>query len=59
MGLGGLGVPYVLAAGLWLLAAGSVYTVIERLVIVSRSPLARETIAAPEGAKEFTQQEEA
>lgn len=59
LGLHGLGVPYVLAGGLWLLAVGSAYTVVERLVIVGRSPLARETISAPEGAKEFNQQEEA
>lgn len=53
LGLSGLGVPYILGAGLVILAVGSVYTVIERLVIVARSPLSQEVIAAPTGAKEF------
>ncbi|WP_130839262.1 phosphatidylinositol phosphate synthase [Corynebacterium neomassiliense] len=53
LGLSGLGVPYVLGGGLIILAVGSVYTVVERLVIVARSSLAQETIAAPTGAKEF------
>ena len=53
LGLSGLGVPYILGAGLIILALGSVYTVIERLVIVGRSDLARETIAPPTGAKDF------
>lgn len=35
-GLGGLGVPHVLAAGLWLLAAASAYTVVQRIVHVYR-----------------------
>lgn len=35
-GLGGLGVPYVLAAGLWLLAVASVVTVVQRLLHVHR-----------------------
>lgn len=53
LGLSGLGVPYILGAGLILLAAGSVYTVFERLVIVSRSDAASERIAPPTGAKSF------
>ncbi len=53
LGLSGLGVPYILGAGLILLAAGSVYTVFERLVIVSRSDVASERIAPPAGAKSF------
>lgn len=53
LGLSGLGVPYVLGGGLIILAVGSVYTVIERLVIVARSDLAGEIIAAPTGAKDF------
>ncbi|HAJ52998.1 MAG TPA: phosphatidylglycerophosphate synthase [Corynebacterium variabile] len=53
LGLSGLGVPYILGAGLIILALGSVYTVIERLVIVGKSDLARETIAPPTGAKDF------
>ncbi|MER5318349.1 phosphatidylinositol phosphate synthase [Streptosporangium roseum] len=35
-GLGGLGVPYILAAGLWLLAAASAVTVAQRLLHVHR-----------------------
>jgi CDP-diacylglycerol--glycerol-3-phosphate 3-phosphatidyltransferase len=35
-GLGGLGVPYILAAGLWLLAAASAVTVGQRLLHVHR-----------------------
>lgn len=53
LGLSGLGVPYVLGGGLIILAIGSVYTVVERLLIVARSDLAREPIAAPTGAKDF------
>ncbi|MEJ6548341.1 CDP-alcohol phosphatidyltransferase family protein [Corynebacterium sp. USCH3] len=53
LGLSGLGVPYILGAGLILLAVGSVYTVFERLVIVSRSDAASERIAPPTGAKTF------
>jgi CDP-diacylglycerol--glycerol-3-phosphate 3-phosphatidyltransferase len=53
LGLSGLGVPYILGAGLILLAVGSVYTVFERLVIVSRSDAASERIAPPTGAKEL------
>lgn len=53
LGISGLGVPYILGGGLVILAIGSVYTVVERLLIVARSGLARETIAAPTGAKDF------
>ncbi|MGW4643568.1 phosphatidylinositol phosphate synthase [Sphaerisporangium sp. NPDC004334] len=35
-GLGGLGVPYILAAGLWLLAAASAFTAVQRIVHVYR-----------------------
>lgn len=38
-GLGGLGVPYILAAGLWLLAAASAFTVGQRLLHVRRQAL--------------------
>ncbi|MBB4916820.1 phosphatidylinositol phosphate synthase [Streptosporangium saharense] len=43
-GIGGLGVPYVLAVGLWLLAVGSAVTVVQRLLHVYRqasSPASR------------------
>ena len=53
IGLHGLGLPFVLAIGLWILAAGSVYTVVERLVIAARSDNAAGLIAAPAGAREF------
>lgn len=53
LGLSGLGVPYVLGGGLIILAIGSVYTVVERLLIVARSDLAQESISAPTGAKDF------
>lgn len=53
VGLSGLGIPHILAWGLWILAAGSLFTVIQRLVVVARSDAASETIAAPEGAREF------
>ncbi|HEV7649622.1 MAG TPA: CDP-alcohol phosphatidyltransferase family protein [Actinophytocola sp.] len=43
-GLHGLGVPYAVDVGLWLLVAGSVITVVQRLVAVQRSAAAQ---AAP------------
>jgi CDP-diacylglycerol--glycerol-3-phosphate 3-phosphatidyltransferase len=36
IGLDGLGVPYVLAIGLWLLAAASLITITQRFVVVHR-----------------------
>jgi CDP-diacylglycerol--glycerol-3-phosphate 3-phosphatidyltransferase len=36
IGLAGLGVPYVLAAGLWLLSIASAITVVQRYVVVHR-----------------------
>ena len=53
LGLSGLGVPYVLWVGLWLLGLGSVFTVIQRLVMASRSDASTDHIAAPAGAREF------
>lgn len=53
LGLSGLGVPYVLLIGLWLLGLGSVFTVIQRLVMASRSDASTDHIAAPAGAREF------
>lgn len=55
LGLAGLGIPYVLSASLWILAAGSVFTVVQRMVMAKKSPKASEHIKAPAGAKEFTQ----
>jgi CDP-diacylglycerol---glycerol-3-phosphate 3-phosphatidyltransferase len=42
IGLAGLGVPYVLAVGLWLLSAASAITVVQRYVAVWRQVEARE-----------------
>lgn len=39
-GFAGLGVPYVLAVGLWLVAVGSAVTVAQRVVLVRRQALA-------------------
>ena len=57
LGLSGVGVPYILGLSLAILTAGSIYTVIERLLIVARSESAQETIEAPTGAREFTAKE--
>ncbi|MFD0732396.1 phosphatidylinositol phosphate synthase [Planotetraspora mira] len=40
-GLSGLGVPYILAIGLWLLAAASAFTVVQRMVHVYRQAVVR------------------
>lgn len=53
LGLHGLGIPHILVWGLWILAAGSIYTVVERLVIAAKNPVAGEHIEAPDGAKSF------
>ncbi len=53
LGIADLGVPYILAIGLWLLVVGSVYTVVQRLWMVARSEKATDKIAAPAGAREF------
>ena len=37
LGFAGLGVPYILAVGAWILALASVYTICERLLIVYRA----------------------
>jgi CDP-diacylglycerol--glycerol-3-phosphate 3-phosphatidyltransferase len=37
IGFSGLGVPYVLAIGMWLLAVLGTYTVIQRMLIVKRA----------------------
>lgn len=39
-GLSGLGVPYALAAALWILAVASVVTVVQRMLVVRRQALA-------------------
>ncbi|GAB3591097.1 CDP-diacylglycerol--inositol 3-phosphatidyltransferase [Corynebacterium faecale] len=51
LGLTGFGVPYAIDVALWVLAVGSVVTILQRLIIAGRSPLASERIKAPEGAR--------
>ena len=38
IGLTGLGVPYAIDVAIWLLAAGSVFTVGQRLIMAAQSP---------------------
>jgi CDP-diacylglycerol--glycerol-3-phosphate 3-phosphatidyltransferase len=38
IGLSGLGIPYIMAIGMWLLAVLGTYTVIQRMLIVKRAP---------------------
>lgn len=53
----GFGVPWAMEVGMGLLAVGSVFTVIQRLVMASRqTEVANSHIAAPKGAKEFPDQ---
>lgn len=52
VGLQGLGVPYAIDVALWALAAGSVYTVVQRLLTASRNPEALEHIAPPPGTRD-------
>lgn len=51
LGLQGLGVPFAIDIALWLLAAGSVFTVVQRLWMVARQPGATDHIAPPAGAE--------
>ncbi|GFK19024.1 phosphatidylinositol phosphate synthase [Corynebacterium glutamicum] len=51
LGLTGMGVPYAIDVALWALAVGSIYTVVQRLVMAGKSPLAKEFTKAPAGAK--------
>ncbi len=53
LGLQGCGVPYAIDCAIWLLAVGSVITVIQRLIIASKSPQAHALAQAPAGAKSF------
>jgi CDP-diacylglycerol--glycerol-3-phosphate 3-phosphatidyltransferase len=49
-GLSGLGVPYVLRAGLWLLAALSAFTFGQRVAAVRRAAMAADAATAAETA---------
>lgn len=51
LGLQGFGVPYAIDVALWLLAVGSVFTVVQRLHMAANSPLANEKTAPPAGAE--------
>jgi CDP-diacylglycerol---glycerol-3-phosphate 3-phosphatidyltransferase len=48
-GLGGLGVPYVLPAGLWVLAAASTVTFVQRVLAVHREAAAADARAGSGG----------
>ena len=49
IGLDGLGVPYALPVGLWLLAAASAVTVVQRIVVVRRQAVSRSDADASAG----------
>ena len=49
LGLEGLGVPHALSVALWVLAVGSIITILQRLHMTGHSPQAREFINAPDG----------
>jgi CDP-diacylglycerol--glycerol-3-phosphate 3-phosphatidyltransferase len=51
-GFEGLGIPFALATGLWLLAAGSVWTVGQRIAAVHRSAAAAAQTASPTGSRD-------
>jgi CDP-diacylglycerol--glycerol-3-phosphate 3-phosphatidyltransferase len=51
-GFEGLGIPFALATGLWLLAAGSVWTVGQRIAAVHRSAAAAARTASPTGSRD-------
>jgi len=49
-GLAGLGVPYVLSIGLWVLAAASTITFVQRVVAVRKAAVAAAAVSAAPGA---------
>jgi CDP-diacylglycerol--glycerol-3-phosphate 3-phosphatidyltransferase len=51
-GFEGLGIPFALAVGLWLLAAGSVWTVGQRIAAVHRSARAAAVDSSPTGSRD-------
>lgn len=52
LGLEGFGVPYALAVAIWVLLAGSLFTVFQRFRMAYNSPHANDFIAPPAGTKE-------
>lgn len=52
LGLEGLGVSFAIETAIWVLAFGSVYTVIQRLYTASRNPEALAHIAPPPGTRD-------
>jgi CDP-diacylglycerol--glycerol-3-phosphate 3-phosphatidyltransferase len=50
-GLDGLGVPYALLVGLWLLAAASTVTVVQRIVVVRGQAVAKDAKTAEKSAR--------
>lgn len=58
IGLQGFGIPYAIDVAIWALACGSIITVIQRLMIAHRSPLANERTAPPAGSHEADNSEQ-
>ncbi|MEJ5927135.1 CDP-alcohol phosphatidyltransferase family protein [Corynebacterium sp. H128] len=52
LGMAGLGLPWALVVALWLLAVGSLITIVQRLIMAARDPIATEFVAPPAGSKE-------
>lgn len=50
VGLQGLGLSYSIYVAMWILAVGSVFTVVQRLYMVAKQPGALDAIAPPAGA---------
>ena len=50
LGLEGFGVPHAVEVAVWLLLVGSVFTVVQRLMIAARDPRATAPLAPPPGA---------
>lgn len=52
IGLHGFGVPYAVDVAIWVLAAGSVFTVVQRIAMAWNDPKAMDEAAAPAGTKD-------
>ena len=51
IGLQGFGVPYAVDVAIWVLAVGSVFTVVQRLAMAANSTQGQDRIAPPAGAR--------